>query len=148
MDTRMRIAFHESGHVVVAALAGLPVQSAVILAEADSAGKCYLGSSDLEPAALAMIYLAGVAAVRRADPTEPAVLGLVDAVCAQELLRAPSDTAATLAQVVAIAAREADALVALGWPAIERVAGRLARYGYITAEEIQTLCAPVAAREE
>lgn len=143
MDTRERTAFHEAGHVVVAALAGVPIQGAAILCEPESAGKCYLASSDTGPIVLAMTYLAGAAAVRRADPTEPAVLGLVDSVCARELLRAPGDSAAVLEQVLALAEREVAVVVERCWPAIVRVAGELSARGYVSGNEVRNLCAPL-----
>jgi Zn-dependent protease len=148
MDARERTAIHEAGHAVIATLAGVPVQSAVILREADSAGLTYLASSDAEPAALALVYLAGGAAVRRADPTEPAVLGLVDAICARELLRVPGDTEVVLQQVLALAENEAAALVAGCWSAIARVAGELSKHGYVSGEEVRNLCAPSCGAKE
>src|SRR5450759_3512047 len=141
MDDRMRTAIHEAGHAVVAVMVGSPVQGAAILREPESAGKCYLGSSDAEPAALAMIYLAGAAAVRRAYPNEAAVVAGVDAICARELLRGPGDSEAVLRQVVDLAEREVAALVVLGWPAIVRVADELSKCGYISGEEVRDLCA-------
>jgi Zn-dependent protease len=146
MDARERIAFHESGHAVVATMAGVKVAGAAILAEADSAGKAYLASSDADPIALAFIFLAGAAAVRRAYPNESAVVAGVDLICARELLRDPADSEVVLQQVLALAEREVAALVVLGWSAIARVASELSKCGYISGEEVRDLCAPVAAR--
>ena len=139
MNDRMRTAWHESGHAVVACALGVPLRTAVILDADGSCGKTYLKSSDADAATLALIYLAGPIAARRADPAGPGDLGAADRIYASELLREAGDDADTLAAVVAMAEREAARLVDRLWPAISQAAAVLMRDGYVTDDDIRTL---------
>ena len=142
MDTdRYGTAIHEAGHACAHVLLGVPMIAAVVLDSDTTVGKVYQLRRAGDAETRALIFRAGPAAETRVDPAWQESAGSSDRVYAEELLRQPGDTPATLARRVSACEAKAAELLEAHWPAVLAVARLLYDRGQVGAVEVRAAIA-------